>query len=100
MVNYIEQTSIEKELGVENVSKSEPVMAGEDFGLYGLTAEKRPITIFWLGAVDPNAYQVSVDEGSSLPSLHSSQFAPDYPVTIKTGVRAMSASAMDLFNRD
>ncbi|MEZ9199030.1 M20 family metallopeptidase [Shewanella sp. 10N.286.54.B9] len=94
------QTSIEKELGVENVSKSEPVMAGEDFGLYGLTAEKRPITIFWLGAVDPNAYQVSVDEGSSLPSLHSSQFAPDYPVTIKTGVRAMSASAMDLFNRD
>ncbi|MEZ9820467.1 M20 family metallopeptidase [Shewanella sp. 10N.286.45.A1] len=93
------QTSIETELGVENVSKSEPVMAGEDFGLYGLTAEKRPITIFWLGAVEPNAYQVSLDEGSSLPSLHSSQFAPDYPVTIKTGVRAMSASAMDLFNR-
>lgn len=93
------QGSIEKELGADNVLVSEPVMAGEDFGLYGLTAEKRPITIFWLGAVEPNAYQVSLDEGSSLPSLHSSQFAPDYPVTIKTGVRAMSASAMDLFNR-
>lgn len=93
------QGSIEKELGADNVLESEPVMAGEDFGLYGLTAEKRPITIFWLGAVEPNAYQVSLDKGSSLPSLHSSQFAPDYPITIKTGVRAMSASAMDLFNR-
>ncbi|MCL1093468.1 M20 metallopeptidase family protein [Shewanella kaireitica] len=91
--------SIEKELGADNVLKSEPVMAGEDFGLYGLTAEKRPITIFWLGAVEPNAYQVSLDKGNSLPSLHSSKFAPDYPITIKTGVRAMSASAMDLFNR-
>lgn len=91
--------SIEKELSGDNVLKSEPVMAGEDFGLYGLTAEKRPITIFWLGAVEPNAYQESLDTGNSLPSLHSSKFAPDYPLTIKTGVRAMSASAMDLFNR-
>ncbi|PKG73902.1 amidohydrolase [Shewanella sp. Choline-02u-19] len=92
------QASIEQELGVENVLKSEPVMAGEDFGLYGLTAEKRPITIFWLGAVDPDSYQISLDNGSTLPSLHSSQFAPDYPLTINTGVRAMSRSAMNLFN--
>ncbi|BAJ01151.1 amidohydrolase [Shewanella violacea] len=92
------QASIEGEIGKANVVKSEPVMAGEDFGLYGLTPQKRPITIFWLGAVEPKLYQASKVSGERLPSLHSSKFAPDYPLTISTGVRAMSRSAMDLFN--
>lgn len=92
------QASIEREIGKTNVVKSEPVMAGEDFGLYGLTSQKRPITIFWLGAVEPKLYEASKASGERLPSLHSSQFAPDYPLTISTGVRAMSRSAMDLFN--
>ena len=92
------QASIEREIGKTNVVKSEPVMAGEDFGLYGLTPQKRPITIFWLGAVEPKLYEASKVSGESLPSLHSSKFAPDYALTISTGVRAMSRSAMDLFN--
>lgn len=91
--------SIEQELGSENVVKAEPVMAGEDFGMYGRTEHKLPITIFWLGGVDPKAYQHSLETGSTLPSLHSSKFAPDYPLTILTGVRAMTSSALDLFNR-
>lgn len=93
------QSSIETELGKINVQKSEPVMAGEDFGLYTLTEDKIPSTIFWLGGVPVKDYEKSVKEGTSLPSLHSSKFAPDYPLTIKTGVRAMTASAMDLFNQ-
>ncbi|MCK8047056.1 amidohydrolase [Shewanella sp. 1CM18E] len=93
------QASIRAEIGVDNVVEADAVMAGEDFGLYGLTAEKRPITLFWLGAVPPSDYQHSIETGESLPSLHSSQFAPDYPTTIQTGVRAMSQSAMDLFNQ-
>ncbi len=48
--------------------------------------------------VEPQKYQASLDSGEPLPSLHSSQFAPDYPLTIKTGVRAMTRTAMDLFN--
>ena len=61
-------------------------MAGEDFGLYGLTPQKRPITLFWLGGVEPSQYQASVESGDTLPSLHSSQFAPDYSLTIRTGL--------------
>jgi amidohydrolase len=93
------KASIEAELGSDNVLVAPPVMAGEDFGLYGLTPEKRPITLFWLGAVEPSQYQASVESGDTLPSLHSSQFAPDYPLTIRTGVRAMTRTAMDLFNQ-
>ncbi|MCL1145957.1 amidohydrolase [Shewanella marinintestina] len=93
------RASIETELGIDNVVAAEPVMAGEDFGLYGLTSDKRPITLFWLGAVEPEAYEKSIATGKSLPSLHSSQFAPDYPKTLNTGVRAMSKAALDLFNQ-
>lgn len=93
------QSSIESELGKINVLKSEPVMAGEDFGLYTLTEDNIPSTIFWLGGVPAKDYEESVKNGTSLPSLHSSKFAPDYPVAIKTGVRAMTASALDLFNK-
>ncbi|WP_394200329.1 amidohydrolase [Shewanella waksmanii] len=90
--------SIRSAIGSENVVEAQPVMAGEDFGLYGLTPEKRPITIFWLGGVEPDKYQRVIESGKQLPSLHSSQFAPDYPLTIKTGVRATTASVIDLFN--
>nr|WP_234401316.1 amidohydrolase [Pseudoalteromonas sp. T1lg23B] len=92
--------AIRQELGSQNVLKSEPVMAGEDFGLYGLTDEDVPITIFWLGGVEPALYEKAQTHGETLPSLHSSKFAPDYPLTIKTGVRAMTASALDLFNKN
>ena len=93
------QASIETELGKHNVVIAPPVMAGEDFGLYGRTEQNVPITLFWLGAVEPAAYQASLDSGEALPSLHSSLFAPDYPLTIKTGVRAMTRTAIDLFNQ-
>ncbi|QTH70904.1 M20 metallopeptidase family protein [Pseudoalteromonas xiamenensis] len=93
------KASIETAIGQSNVEKSEPVMAGEDFGLYGRTDEHVPITIFWLGAVEPTFYTQSVAAGKTLPSLHSSKFAPDYPLTIKTGVTAMTQSALDLFNQ-
>ncbi|MCF2908456.1 MULTISPECIES: M20 metallopeptidase family protein [Pseudoalteromonas] len=91
------EKSIRAELGDEQVVKAEPVMAGEDFGLYGRTPENIPATIFWLGGVEPDAYRQAQFSGEPLPSLHSSKFAPDYPLTIKTGVRAMTASALDLF---
>lgn len=72
-------------------------MAGEDFGVYGLTPEQRPMTLFWLGAVNPMKYKQSQRSGEKLPSLHSSRFAPDYPLTIATDVKAMTATAISLF---
>ena len=98
LANFV-TTAITQEVGSENVMASEPVMAGEDFGLYGRTAEDVPITIFWLGGVNPATYEAAKQLGEPLPSLHSSKFAPDYPVAIATGVRAMTQSAVALFNK-
>ncbi len=87
-----------QQLGQVNVRTVSPVMAGEDFSQYGRQNPKTPISIFWLGAVDPQAYAEAQVKNISLPSLHSSQFAPAPEPAIKTGVAAMSAAVISLMN--
>ncbi len=84
-------------IGAENVFEVSPVMGGEDFSQYGRTGHKIPSLLFWVGAVNPETYQKSQGTKLPLPSLHSPFFAPDAPPTIDTAVRAMTATAIDLF---
>ncbi|MFQ5778118.1 MAG: M20 family metallopeptidase, partial [Terriglobia bacterium] len=86
-------------LGPSNVVEVEPVMAGEDFGRYALEGRQIPISIFWLGAVDPARVRQAGAQGTSLPSLHSSEFAPLPEPTLQTGVRAMTSVVLDLMKR-
>ena len=87
-------------LGEENVLDLRPVMGGEDFGLYGRTPQRVPLCLFWLGAVSPKRMQESLrPAGQPLPSLHSSNYAPDPEPTLKTGVKALTAIALDLLGR-
>ena len=88
--------SLVRALGEGNVRTVDPVMGGEDFSEFGRTVEKVPICLFWLGAVDPAKVAESERTGTPLPSLHSSKFAPVPEPTIKTGIAAMSAAALDL----
>jgi len=90
--------SMQAILGADKVAAKEPVMGGEDFGEYGRTTEKIPIAILWLGAIAPERAQESLRTGQSLPSLHSSQFAPLPEPAIKTGVTAMTAAVLDLLS--
>ncbi len=84
------------QIGAENTHTVNPVMAGEDFSQYGRQEPKIPISIFWLGTVDPRTYAKAKAKGLGLPSLHSSKFAPAPEPTIKTGVAAMSAAVVSL----
>ena len=83
-------------LGEDRVTTMEPVMGAEDFGLYGRTETPLPICIFWLGAVPPAEFEESLKSGRTLPSLHSSEFLPDADRAIPTGVKAMSAAAIEM----
>lgn len=85
-------------LGTDAVTTVDPSMASEDFGQYGRTVEHIPICFYWLGAVAPAAYAESLRTGVALPALHSSRFAPLPEPTIKTGIAAMTAAALDLLN--
>ncbi len=91
--------AFERVLSKENVIATEPVMGGEDFGEFGRTSAKVPICIFWLGVIAPEKVAASRANGISLPSLHSSQFAPVPEPSIKTGVQAMSAAVLELMGR-
>lgn len=82
-------------LGGDRVVARDPVMGGEDFSRYALDGEV-PITMFWLGAVEPAEVEAARESGETLPSLHSAEFAPDAEPAIRTGVTAMTAAALDL----
>ncbi len=83
-------------LGAEQVKTIEAEMGGEDFSEFGRTTEKVPLCLFRIGAVAPEKVAESARTGVALPSLHSSKFAPVPEPTIKTGITAVTAAALDL----
>jgi amidohydrolase len=91
--------AMEKALGKENVVPGKPIMASEDFSYFALSDPKPPITMFWLGAVDPAKIKEAQEKGTRLPSLHSSEFAPVPEPAIRTGVKAMTSAVMDLLQK-
>ncbi len=91
--------AMETSLGRENVVPGKPIMASEDFSLFALTDPKPPISMFWLGAVDPAKLKDAQEKGTRLPSLHSSEFAPLPEPAIRTGVKAMTSAVMDLLKK-
>jgi amidohydrolase len=92
-------TAMEKALGKENVWAGQPIMASEDFSLFALQGPKPPISMFWLGAVDPVKWKDAQEHGTRVPGPHSSEFAPLPEPAIRTGVKAMSAVVMDLLKK-
>jgi metal-dependent amidase/aminoacylase/carboxypeptidase family protein len=86
-------------LGAQNVSDELPIMASEDFGLFGLEGHKIPTVLFWLGAMNPARFAAAQAQGKPLPGLHTSLFQPDPEPTLRTGVTAMTSVAMDLLRK-
>lgn len=88
-----------KTLGESNVLLMPPSMVGEDFSRFGMQTRKVPISMFWLGTVDPAVFAKAKAAGVPLPSLHSATFTPQPEPTIKTGVKAMTAAALELLGK-
>jgi amidohydrolase len=89
-------TAMKKALGAENVVQLEPVMGSEDFGYFGLENHEIPTMMFRVGAIDAERIAKSAQSGVPLPSLHSSLFWPVPEPTIRTGVKAMTVSVLEL----
>lgn len=85
--------------GKESLKPRKPMMGAEDFGLYGRTEANIPICMFWLGSVDPKRVAEAERGGAPLPSLHSPLYAPVPEPTIKLGVTAMTAAALELLGK-
>lgn len=87
--------ALESALGKENVETAAQVMASEDFGLFNQDG-KIPDLMLWLGADAPEKLAAAHAAGKNTPGLHSSTFAPDVERAIPTGVKTMTAVAMEL----
>jgi len=90
--------ALSRALGEENVVKMPPMMASEDFGYLSLD-QKIPATIIWLGASDPQKVKQSRETGVALPGLHSALFAPVPEPTLRTGVKATTATVLELMKK-
>ncbi len=82
-------------LGGEAVSERPPSMVGEDFARYGMTEERRPICMFWLGVVPEAKFRQAQASGAPLPSLHSPFFCPDAPLAVRTGAKALILGVLE-----
>ena len=82
-------------LGRENVLDAKPVMGSEDVGQFS-QGGTIPAVMFWLGAADEQKLEEAKKSGVSLPMQHSPLFAPFYEPTIRTGVTAVAAMALDI----
>lgn len=83
-------------LGDDHVVVREPVMGAEDFSEFGMTKEKIPLCMFWLGTQPPALVAGAKAKGTTLPSLHSPLFFPIPEPTIETGVRSMTTAVLSL----
>jgi len=88
-----------KQLGEDQVVKTDPTMGAEDFSEYSLPDHSIPAVDFWIGAVDPEKIAEYKKEGKELPSLHSSEFAPVPEPTIRVGIIGMTSAVLELMKR-
>ncbi len=88
---------LKQEFGETAILKQEPSMGGEDFFAYGSTAENVTLCMLRLGSVSKETIEKHKKEGTSLPGLHSSYYAPVPEKTINMGVKAMTLAIIKLF---
>jgi hippurate hydrolase len=90
------RVSLEKELGKDNVVTAEPITASEDFSYF--IEQGIPGFYFSLGGADAEKYAAAKAAGTTLPSNHSSLFAPDVDPALHTGIAAEVAVLRNLLN--
>ncbi len=89
------RATLVKTIGQQNVFEDRQEMGSEDVGVFGLDG-KIPVAYYRLGAMYPDRFAAARASGKELPGWHTSRFEPDPQPTIETGVKTLTAVAMDL----
>jgi amidohydrolase len=89
---------LQRALGADNVRDVAPIMGSEDFGEFGLGREI-PLLQFTVGASSAETLASARRTGTPAPGIHSPRFAPVAAPTLRTGVVAMSAAALEILGR-
>ena len=84
-------------LGEQNVVTDQRRMVSEDFGAFGEAAGV-PSVLMLVGAVKPETWAQAQKTGETLPSLHSSKWAPDLEPAMRNAILTEVSSALELFS--
>jgi hypothetical protein len=79
----------------DSVEETQPTMASEDFGSFGV--EWHVPSVFWfVGGVDRDVYAKAKRDGTigALPTNHSPYFAPVIHPTVEAGVETLVVAAL------
>ena len=87
-------------IGSQNVLNVKPSMVAEDFGQYGLTPERVPICLIWLGSTSHDLLKELDAKGEKPAPLHSPVLNPDYAKTIETGILVMTNNVIRLAKKN
>ncbi len=90
------KTTLETALGKDHVVLDEPHTASEDYSMF--VEHGIPSFYFDLGGADPQKLADAKAAGTTLPSNHSSLFAPDLDPALHTGIAAEVAVLRNLLN--
>lgn len=86
--------ALRERFGKDSVKLRRATMGGEDFARYGMTEEKIPICMFWLGTIPPKRVEQAQNGGDPLPSLHSPFYKPEADDSLHYGVGSLSTAVM------
>jgi len=92
-------TVLRGHFGEARVTKTPPVMGGEDFSQYYRADKSMKSLIFWVGGVDPQKIAQAKAGKISLPSLHSPLWAPDAQAVISTAAKSLTIAALDILKK-
>lgn len=84
--------ALQERFGPGSVRNRRATMGGEDFSRYGMTPDKIPICMFWLGTIAPERVVEAETTGKLLPSLHSPFYRPEAHGSLTHGVGALTAA--------
>ena len=87
----------ERTFGKEKLVEGEPTMGFEDFSEYGRAGV--PAFMYSLGAVEPARYEAARKDETPLPSLHSSEWAPERSATLRMGAASLTTAALELLGK-
>jgi amidohydrolase len=90
------KSTLETALGKDNVVTEGPITASEDFSYF--VEQGIPGFYFSLGGADPEKFAQAKAAGTTLPSNHSSLFAPDIDPALHTGMVAEVTVVRSLLN--
>ncbi|RBP47304.1 hippurate hydrolase [Roseimicrobium gellanilyticum] len=84
--------ALKERYGEPSVKSRRATMGGEDFSRYGMTEDKIPICMFWLGTIAPPRASEAEHGGPPLPSLHSPFYKPESDGSLQYGVGALTTA--------